>query len=84
MPLRLIVNGNAREFEGLDEGAALARLVEAMALKGDRVAIERNGEIVARRVWAEVGLASGDRLEIVHFVGGGGILSYPKPRREKS
>ncbi|MGH9602961.1 MAG: sulfur carrier protein ThiS [Terriglobales bacterium] len=40
-------------------------------MKGDRVAIERNREIVSRDRWSEVVLAEGDRLEIVHFVGGG-------------
>ena len=71
MPLHVIVNGNPREFDTLDAGAPLTRLVEAMALKPDRVAIERNGQIVARRDWAEAKVGSGDKLEVVHFVGGG-------------
>ena len=71
MPLRVIVNGKVQELDGLEDGAALTRLVEAMALKGDRVAIERNGEIVPRRSWPEVKIGNGDKLEIVHFVGGG-------------
>ena len=69
--LQLIVNGCPREFRGLEDGAPLTQLVEAMALQPDRVAIERNGKIVSRRSWAEVSLAGGDKLEIVHFVGGG-------------
>ena len=65
------MNGNPREFDGVEDGAPLLRLVEAMALKADRVAIERNGEIVPRRSWAEAAVGTGDKLEIVHFVGGG-------------
>ena len=40
-------------------------------LKTDRIAVERNGEIVSRNRWHEVLLTAGDRLEVVHFVGGG-------------
>jgi thiamine biosynthesis protein ThiS len=46
-------------------------LIAELNLKGDRVAIEHNGNIVPRTEWAKAGLAEGDRLEIVHFVGGG-------------
>jgi thiamine biosynthesis protein ThiS len=42
-----------------------------MDLKGDRIAVEHNGRIIQRTQWEETSLASGDRLEIVHFVGGG-------------
>ena len=71
VPLRVIVNGSAREFDGAEDGAPLTELLGEMALKADRVAIERNGEIVPRRSWAEVKVGNGDKLEIVHFVGGG-------------
>ena len=71
MPLRVILNGNPQEFATLEDGVSLAELVAAMELKPDRIAVERNGEIVARRRWSEVGIGSGDKLEIVHFVGGG-------------
>jgi sulfur carrier protein len=40
-------------------------------LKGDRVAVELNGEIVPRAHWVETIVEEGDRLEVVHFVGGG-------------
>jgi sulfur carrier protein len=42
-----------------------------MALKGDRIAVEHNGQIVQRARWSDTPIASGDRLEVVHFVGGG-------------
>lgn len=51
--------------------ASLQDLIAAISLKGDRVAVERNGNIVPRVAWAETALVDGDRLEIVHFVGGG-------------
>ncbi len=80
MPLRVILNGTPREFETLEEGAPLAGLIEAMELKPDRIAVERNGDIVARRSWQDVMLASGDKLEIVHFVGGGSAALRDRSR----
>ena len=71
MALSLILNGQLREFESLAEGSTLKELVAELGLKADRVAVERNGEIAARADWGGVFLASGDRLELVHFVGGG-------------
>lgn len=49
----------------------LAALIERLGMKPDRVAIELNREIAPRDRWSEVALKDGDRLEIVHFVGGG-------------
>jgi thiamine biosynthesis protein ThiS len=40
-------------------------------MKGDRVAVELNREIVPRPAWPSTPLTNGDKLEIVHFVGGG-------------
>jgi len=42
-------------------------------MKSDRVAVELNREIVPRDRWGDTSLKEGDRLEIVHFVGGGGL-----------
>ena len=69
--MQLTINGQAREIEGLAEGSSVAELVAALGMQPDRVALERNGEIVSRAAWSEAHLNSGDRLEIVHFVGGG-------------
>lgn len=66
--MRLLINGEEREFAGI---STLASLVEHLGLKGDRVAIELNREIVRRDAWSVTNLNEGDRLEIVHFVGGG-------------
>ncbi len=66
--MRLTINGQPRDFASL---ATLEELMTTLGLKQDRVAIERNGEIVSRDAWSTMPLADGDRLEIVHFVGGG-------------
>jgi sulfur carrier protein len=71
MPLTLILNGQTRTFPELGESDNLESLVAELGLKGDRVAVERNGEIASRSTWAGTTLNEGDRVEVVHFVGGG-------------
>ena len=66
--LSLTVNGELRRIAA---GATIAQLVESLELNPLKVAVERNGEIAPRSTLAEVVLADGDVLEIVHFVGGG-------------
>lgn len=73
MALSVLLNGQSREFGQLKPGASLVELVAALELKADRIAIEHNGEIAQRGSWEESRVNSGDRLEIVHFVGGGAI-----------
>jgi thiamine biosynthesis protein ThiS len=69
--MHLVLNGQSREFPQLAPGANLQDLIAELQLKGDRVAVEHNGTIVPRAEWANAGLSQGDRLEVVHFVGGG-------------
>jgi sulfur carrier protein len=69
--MKLSINGQDREFSELDSGPVLARLIDLLQMKADRIAIERNGEIVPRSTWQSVSLKDGDRLEVVQFVGGG-------------
>jgi len=66
--LRITVNGEARE---VPEGTTLQKLVELLELAPERLAVERNLEVVRRDRWPQHLLAEGDRVEIVHFVGGG-------------
>jgi thiamine biosynthesis protein ThiS len=66
--MRLIINGNEQSFA---DSLTLAQLIEQLGMKDDRVAAELNREIVSRAQWSETSLGDGDRLEIVHFVGGG-------------
>lgn len=75
MSLNLILNGQERSFDALEPGAMLDSVVDALGLKADRVAVERNGDIVPRSLWPQTSVASGDKLEVVHFVGGGSIPS---------
>ena len=69
--MKLTINGRERAFPELRSDCTLQHLVELLQLKADRVAVERNGDIVARATWTEVRLEDGDKLEIVQFVGGG-------------
>ena len=69
--MHLVINGQAREFPELAAHAKISDLIAILGLKNDRVAIERNGDIVSRASWTESTLEPGDKLEIVHFVGGG-------------
>ena len=66
--MNLQLNGEPREFP---DGLTLATLVEHLGMKADRIAVELNLEIVPRTNWAATNLKEGDKLEIVHFVGGG-------------
>lgn len=66
--IQVFVNGQPRAIQS---GASVHDLVIALELDPAQVAVERNGEIVPRRLRAEVCLAAGDRCELVTFVGGG-------------
>jgi sulfur carrier protein len=66
--LQLILNGEIRAFSGVTD---VAGLVAALALDARKVAVERNLEIVPRSAYARTPLVDGDRIEIVHFIGGG-------------
>lgn len=66
--MRLVINGEQRGFDALDDVAAL---VAVLGLDPRKVAVERNLEIVPRSRYAATALCDGDRIEIVHFIGGG-------------
>ncbi len=67
--MKLIINGEDRVFEGPLTLQGL--VVEQLGMTTDRVAVELNRDIVSREKWSHTQLGEGDRLEIVHFVGGG-------------
>ena len=71
--LELMVNGQARVV-AVEEPATLAAVLAALELKGDRIAVEHNGRIARRSAWGETAVNPFDKLEIVHFVGGGSGL----------
>ncbi|WP_282754107.1 sulfur carrier protein ThiS [Desulfuromonas thiophila] len=65
--MNLTINGAARAIMATDLAALLAEL----QIDPARVAIEHNGRILCAEQYSATGLAEGDRLEIVRFVGGG-------------
>ncbi len=66
--MTLTINGDVQNFENV---STLAELISTLGLKGDRVAVELNRNIVPRADWPATLIRQGDSLEIVHFVGGG-------------
>ena len=66
--IKVFLNGQETEVPG---GLTVVTLLEWLKLPTDRVAVERNLVIVPRERWAATSIEAGDRLEVVHFVGGG-------------
>ena len=66
--MRILINGESKE---LDDGVSLADLIKLLELPPQRVAVELNREVVRRTNWDSTILKDDDRVEIVHFVGGG-------------
>lgn len=66
--MRIKVNGESQE---VPDGSSLEDLVRKLSLPPARIAIELNKNVARRAEWATTILAEGDRIEIVHFVGGG-------------
>jgi sulfur carrier protein len=66
--MKLVINGEDREFSTI---SSLSDLVEQLGMTPDRVAVELNRDLVSRDRWPATTLSDGDKLEIVHFVGGG-------------
>ncbi len=62
------INGDDRRIPG---GLSVRELLEHLDLQPSMVVVERNREIVERERYDEVPVEAGDRLELVHFVGGG-------------
>ena len=66
--MNLKINGEDRTFSEIN---TLGALVNQLGMKPDRIAVELNLEIVPRTQWSSTPIKDGDKLEIVHFVGGG-------------
>jgi sulfur carrier protein len=62
------LNGEARD---IDEGQDLATVVDRLDLPAKRIAVELNGTVIRRADWPDTLLNEADRIEVVHFVGGG-------------
>ena len=82
--MRVQVNGEGRE---LRDRATLNDLVCDLSLAPARIAVELNHQVVRRDKWSETILSEDDRIEIVHFVGGGlskNSRQYAVSRRQES
>lgn len=66
--MKVYVNGDEKEF---GSGISLAEVITQLDLPAPRIAIELNREVVRRSDWGSTMLKDDDRIEIVHFVGGG-------------
>lgn len=68
LPIQIIVNGEPQQ---LAESTTVSAFINQLELTAGRLAIEYNRDILPRAQWPETILRDGDKLEIVHFVGGG-------------
>ena len=66
--MRLTVNGETRTLDGVLD---IAGLIAALGLDSRKVAVEHNLAIVPRSAYGFTPVGDGDRIEIVHFIGGG-------------
>ena len=66
--MQIKLNGETKDVA---DGTTLLSLVEQLSLAPERLAVELNHEVIRRAEWPDVKLSDGDRVEIVHFVGGG-------------
>ena len=67
--MQVEINGESRDVTA---AITVAELITHLALAPERLAIELNQRVVRRADWQKTTLNEGDRVEIVHFVGGGG------------
>jgi thiamine biosynthesis protein ThiS len=65
--MKIRLNGTEREVRA----ATVAEMIAELQLPTERIAVERNRQIVKKADWPRAGLAEGDQIEVVHFVGGG-------------
>ncbi len=70
MDARVTIRLNGKERE-VAADITVSGLLDELELVPGMVVVERNGEILARESYPDVRLGEGDRLELVHFVGGG-------------
>lgn len=66
--MKVYVNGESRDLSG---ALSLAELITELDLPAARIAVELNREVVRRNDWGSTMLKDDDRIEVVHFVGGG-------------
>ncbi|MBE7516980.1 MAG: sulfur carrier protein ThiS [Chloracidobacterium sp.] len=67
---RIILNGEKKEITA-EIGRGITDLVQELGLSARRIAVELNGSVIRRADWDITPVNDGDKIEIVHFVGGG-------------
>lgn len=67
--MNLTINGE--EYSDLPDGLTVAVLLARLSLPPKKIAVERNLEIVSKSTFETTKLSNGDKLEIIHFIGGG-------------
>jgi sulfur carrier protein len=71
MALKLLINGELRAVLDDTNPTALDRVLTALSVRKELIAVALNDMIVPRTLWEQTLVSEGDRVEIVHFVGGG-------------
>ena len=66
--MRVFINGETKEVE---KKLNLTNLLKHFSLPDERIAIELNKEVVRKKDWETIKIKDADKIEIVHFVGGG-------------
>lgn len=66
--MQITINGEKRE---LGENLTITEMLEHLALPAERIAVELNREVVRKKEWENIRLNDADKIEIIHFVGGG-------------
>ena len=66
--MNVLINGESRE---VPDSVNLTALLELFSLPSQRVAVELNRNVVRRADWVSVTVTEGDKIEVIHFVGGG-------------
>ncbi len=66
--MKVFINGETKE---IDEEINLTELLKNLSLPQERIAVELNKEVVRKKDWETILVKDADKIEIVHFVGGG-------------
>jgi sulfur carrier protein len=66
--MKVLLNGETREISG---ELNLSDLLKRFSMPSERIAVELNREVVRKKDWENTKITEGDRLEVIHFVGGG-------------
>jgi thiamine biosynthesis protein ThiS len=66
--MKIIINGETKE---IPNEVNIIELLESFSLPKERIAIELNKQVVRKKDWGNIKIADADRIEVIHFVGGG-------------